>query len=329
MADVARLAGVSVPTVSRVVNGYTHVTPHVRERVEAAMAQLRYRPNAAARALVTNRSRHIGVITYAMSVTSPSLALFGVSEEARTYGYSTNLVTLDDVRAPSIREAFAHLARDAVDGVVMLAPMVEAAVALEGLELPMPVVSFEQGSTAGNNHSVTLDEVLAGHLATRHLLDLGHSTVSLVRGPDGWMATESREAGWRRELTVAGRPVQPPAQTADWSARSGYRAAQRLAADPEVTAILVSSDSMCLGVYRALDEAGRRVPDDVSVVSFDDAPEAPYYMPALTTVRLDFAAAGRAALRRLLQVLDEDPTGALEPPAPSLVLRESSGPPPG
>jgi DNA-binding LacI/PurR family transcriptional regulator len=132
MADVARLAGVSVPTVSRVVNGYTHVTPHVRERVEAAMAQLRYRPNAAARALVTNRSRHIGVITYAMSVTSPSLALFGVSEEARTYGYSTNLVTLDDVRAPSIREAFAHLARDAVDGVVMLAPMVEAAVALEG-----------------------------------------------------------------------------------------------------------------------------------------------------------------------------------------------------
>ena len=148
MADVARLAGVSVPTVSRVVNGYTHVTPQVRERVEAAMAQLRYRPNAAARALVTNRSRHIGVITYAMSVTSPSLALFGVSEEARTYGYSTNLVTLDDVRAPSIRDALAHLARDAVDGVVMLAPMVGAAVALEGLELPMPVVSFADDPTA-------------------------------------------------------------------------------------------------------------------------------------------------------------------------------------
>ncbi|GAB2473878.1 LacI family DNA-binding transcriptional regulator [Promicromonospora xylanilytica] len=327
MADVARLAGVSVPTVSRVVNGYPHVTPQVRARVEAAMEQLRYRPNSVARALATHRTMHLGVVTYALSVTSPSQALFGVSEEARAHGYSTNLVTLDTVSPTSIRTALAHLARDAVDGVVILAPMTSTTAALEGLALPMPVVSFAQGSAA-TPLSVALDEVLAAHVATRHLLELGHRTVSLVRGPDDWMATEARETGWRRELTVAGRPVPEPIPCPDWSAGAGYRAGQAIAADPDVTAVLASNDQMALGVYRALAEAGRRVPEDVSVVGFDDSPEAPYYLPALTTVRLDFAAAGRVTLRRLLTELGVAQQGSLKPPVPQLVVRESTAPPP-
>jgi DNA-binding LacI/PurR family transcriptional regulator len=327
MADVARLAGVSVPTVSRVVNDYPHVTPEMRARVETAMEQLRFRPNSVARALATHRTMHLGVVTYALSVTSPSQALFGVSEEARAHGYSTNLVTLEDVSPGSMRTALAHLARDAVDGVVILAPMTDTAAALDGLALPMPVVSFTQGTSAGPR-SVAMDEVLAAHMATRHLLELGHRTVSLVRGPDGWMATEARETGWRRELTVAGRPVPEPLRCADWSAGAGYRAAQAVAADPDVTAVLASNDQMALGVYRALAEAGRRVPEDVSVVGFDDSPEAPYYLPALTTVRLDFAAAGRVTLRRLLAELDVAPQGSLAPPAPELVVRESTAPPP-
>lgn len=327
MADVARLAGVSVPTVSRVVNGYPHVTPQVRARVEDAMAELKFRPNSVARALATHRTMHLGVVTYALSVTSPSQALFGVSEEARRHGYSTNLVTLDDVSADSMRKALTQLARDAVDGVVILAPMTDTAASLEGLALPMPVLSFAQGS-ATTQLAVALDEVLAAHMATRHLLELGHRTVSLVRGPDGWMATEARETGWRRELTMAGRPVPEPLRCADWSAGAGYEAARAVAADPEVTAVLASNDQMALGVYRALAEAGRRVPEDVSVVGFDDCPEAPYYLPALTTVRLDFAAAGRVTLRRLLASLDVTSDGSLEPPVPELVVRGSTAPPP-
>jgi DNA-binding LacI/PurR family transcriptional regulator len=327
MADVARLAGVSVPTVSRVVNDYPHVTPQLRARVEAAMEQLRYRPNSVARALVTHRTMHLGVVTYALSVTSPSQALFGVSEEARAHGFSTNLVTLDDVSPSTMRTALAHLARDAVDGVVILAPMTDTTAALKGLELPMPVVSFAQG-TASTPQSVAMDEVLAAHVAPRHLLDLGHRTVSLIRGPDGWMATEARETGWRRELTVAGRPVPEPLPCTDWSAAAGYRAGLAIAADPGVTAVLASHDQMALGVYRARAEAGRQVPDDVSVVGFDDCPEAPYYLPALTTVRLDFASAGRAVLRTLLATLGVAPQGSLEPPAPELVVRESTARPP-
>lgn len=326
MADVARLAGVSVPTVSRVVNNYPHVTPEMRARVEAAMEQLRFRPNSVARALVTHRTMHLGVVTYALSVTSPSQALFGVSEEARAHGYSTNLVTLDDVSPGSMRTALATLARDAVDGVVILAPMTDTANALDGLALPMPTVSFTQGTSAGPR-SVAMDEVLAAHMGTRHLLELGHRTVSLVRGPDRWMATEARESGWRRELTVAGRPVPEPLRCDDWSAGAGYRAAQAVAADPDVTAVLASNDQMALGVYRAIAEAGRRIPEDVSVVGFDDSPEAPYYLPALTSVRLDFADAGRVTLRRLLAELGVAPQGSLAPPVPELVVRESTAPP--
>ena len=343
MADVARLAGVSVPTVSRVVNGYTHVTPEVRERVQQAIAQLRYRPNSVARALVTNRTKRLGVITYALSVTSPSLALLGVSEEARAAGYSTNLVTLDSVSADSVRSALGHLADDAVDGVILLAPMVETAHSLAGLELPMPVVSFEQGAT-GADAAVALDEVLAAQLGTRHLLELGHDTVHFVRGPDGWMATEAREQGWRRELTIAGRHAPEPIPCADWGVASGYRAGQRLATTAGVTAALVANDTMCLGVYKALAEAGLRVPHDVSVVGFDDAPESAYYLPPLTTLRLDFEAAGRSALRRLLRMLGEEVgdgsggedggegegdggTDAVDPPAPELVVRSSTAPP--
>jgi len=327
MADVARLAGVSVQTVSRVVNGYPHVRAPVRQRVNEAIAQLRYRPNTVARALATSRSMHLGVITYALSVTSPSRALFGVSEEARSFGYSTDLVTLDDVSTGSLRAALAILAEDAVDGVVLLAPMVGAARALGGLELPMPVVSFEQGGS-GAHHAVALDEVYAAQLATRYLLELGHRTVHLVRGPDAWMATEARETGWRRELALAGRPAPEPVRCADWGVASGYRAGLELAGRGDVTAALVSNDAMSLGVYKALAESGLRVPDDVSVVGFDDVPEAAYYMPPLTTVRLDFVAAGRSALRRLLQVLGVDVPGAVGPPLPELVVRESAGPPP-
>ncbi len=326
MADVARLAGVSVVTVSRVVNGYPHVKPELRERVQQAMAQLRYRPNTVARALVTNRTMHLGVVTYALSVTSPSMALLGVSEEARSFGYSTNLVSLDDVSIASLRTALTHLQNDAVDGVVLLAPMVDAPRALAGLDLPMPVVSFEQGAT-GADRAVALDEVDAARAATRHLLDLGHETVHLIRGPDGWMATEAREAGWRRELGLAGRPAPEPEPSPDWSVASGYRAGAELARRPGVTAVLISNDAMCLGAYKAFAEAGLRVPDDISVVGFDDVPEAPYYAPPLTTVHLDFAAAGRTALRRLLRILGVDAPGPEAPPRPELVVRSSTASP--
>ncbi|TDE09672.1 LacI family DNA-binding transcriptional regulator [Jiangella asiatica] len=326
MADVARLAGVSVITVSRVINDYPHVTPAVRQRVREAIAQLRYRPNTMARALVTNRSMHLGVITYALSVTSPSLALFGVSEEARAFGYSTNLVTLDDVSASSLQTALQHLADDAVDGAVLLAPMVDAPRALQATQAPMPVVSFEQGTT-GSRDAVTLDEEFAAQLTTRHLLELGHHTVHFIRGPDGWMATEARETGWRRELALAGRRPPAPAPCADWGVASGYQAARSLLERGGVSAILVSNDAMCLGVYTALHEAGLTVPGDVSVVGFDDVPEAAYYQPPLTTVRLDFAAAGQAALRRLLGLLGVDAAGSVEAPTPTLVVRSSTAPP--
>lgn len=165
------------------------------------------------------------------------------------------------------------------------------------------------------------------------------------------MATEAREQGWRRELTMAGCHAPEPIPCEDWSVASGYRAGQRLATTPGATAVLVSNDAMCLGVYKALAEAGLRVPEDISVVGFDDAPESAYYLPPLTTLRLDFEAAGRSALRRLLTMLGEDldrggdaggggggdagsgdadgSGDAVDPPAPELIVRASTAPPRG
>jgi DNA-binding LacI/PurR family transcriptional regulator len=326
MVDVAKLAGVSQQTVSRVVNGHSNVSQEIRDRVEAAMAQLRYRRNSAARALATNRSMNLGVLSYGLSVHGPALALFGIAEEARRNGYSTSLVSIAEIDQVAIRAGLDSLVEDGVDAIVVLAPMTAAAEVLQRLDTDVPVVRFEQGSPAGLA-TISIDETLGAQLATRHLLDLGHQSVHFVGGPVGWMASEARRRGWRTELALTGRTIPAVFESEDWSAKSGYRAGLDIAADRSITAVLAINDVMALGVMKALHDRGVSVPGDVSVVGFDDRDESAFFQPALTTVRLDFTEVGRRAVESVLRALRGETLAPIPLIQPALKVRESTSPP--
>jgi DNA-binding LacI/PurR family transcriptional regulator len=185
-----------------------------------------------------------------------------------------------------------------VDGVLAIAPKVAATSAVWDLPPGFPVVAVEAG-TLDEIPVVAVDQHEGARLATEHLLGLGHATVHHLAGPAEWQEAELRLEGWRGALDAAGARGRSPLR-GDWSPRSGYELGQRMAELPDLTAVFVANDQMALGLIRALHEHGRRVPEDVSIVGFDDIPEAEYFLPPLTTVRQDFNEMGRLALHCLL-----------------------------
>lgn len=326
MIDVARLAGVSQQTVSRVLNGSTNVRPEIRQSVEEAIRKLRYRRNTAARALVTTRSMTLGVICYGLDYYGPSLALLGIEESARKAGYATTLVTVSDTQLNSMSAAMNHLIVNSVDGVIVFAPIKGAQGVVAALSDGVPVVSFEPAAEHGTA-SIALDEELGARLATRHLLDLGHETVWQVCGDPAWVGTDARIRGWQSELSAAKR-VAPEPIGGDWTSASGYVAGLEIVKNPDITAVFVANDYMAMGVLSALREHGVRCPDEVSVVGFDEVPDSRYYQPALTTVRMDFREVGRKCVERLLELVGGAETSQLAKIQPELVVRDSAAPPP-
>lgn len=323
MDDVALLAQVSAQTVSRVINGHPHVKPETRARVLAAIRALRYQPNAAARTLVTQRSRMIGLVTFG---TTPVTLLYAMEGAANPAGYQVGIVGCPRTDEPSIRAALARLHEQAVEGILLVSPAAAAWRVLHEAAPQVPAVVAGVGPGEGFP-TVAVDNALGARLATRHLLDLGHHTVHHLRGPADDPEAEERCAGWQATLEAAGRPVPAPIP-GDASARSGYAAGLRLAADPTVTAIFCGTDHMAVGVLRALSEAGRHVPRDVSVVGFGDVPEAAYLRPPLTSVWQDLAAVGRDSVALLLAQID---SRAREPVRrrcpPRLIVRGSTAAP--
>ncbi len=325
MHDVAQLAGVSQQTVSRVINGGERVKQETVERVERAIELLGFKPNAAARALKTSRSMRLGVVSFGTTLFGPSTILFGIIEAARSHNYYTTLVSLEDNDLRSLRESVELLREENVDGIVVLAPIAGAAAMAELMVDKVPMVLFEPGLDNGTT-SVWVDEVEGARLATRHLVELGHRTVWHVSGPPGWLGAEARIAGWQQELAASGLPLREPI-VGDWSVASGYQAGLYLADQKDVTSVFVANDQMALGLMRALRDRGLSVPEDISVVGFDDVPEAEYFAPALTTVKLDFSEVGHRCVERLLDIIDGK---VLEPqPAvpPELKRRLSTSPP--
>ncbi|WP_407951786.1 LacI family DNA-binding transcriptional regulator [Plantactinospora veratri] len=334
MTDVARLAGVSHQTVSRVINGHPRVRPETRDRVVRAMAELSYRPNAMARALASRRSRVLGVVSFDTILFGPASTLLGIERAARAAGYGVSIVTLEKVDRRGVLSAVEALDGQGVDGVIIIAPQMAAAAALHSLPQGMAAVAVEAGQDSGLP-SVSVDQVAGARLAVQHLLELGHRTVWHVSGPSDWLEAGDRIIGWRQTLEEAGAVV-PPIISGDWSARSGYAAGAALAGNPDVTAVFVANDQMALGLLRALHERGVRVPADISVVAFDDIPEAEFMLPPLTTVRQDFDEVGRRGMATLLQLLDTPgraggPLPVLSsttPIEPTLVVRQSTAAPP-
>ncbi|UBU11084.1 LacI family DNA-binding transcriptional regulator [Nonomuraea gerenzanensis] len=302
MADVAKEAGVSHQTVSRVLNDHPNVRADTRARVEAAITRLGYRRNLVARALVTKRSRTLGVVSFDTTLYGPASTIYGIEQAARTAGYFVSIVSLKSIDADTVRDAIDYLAEQGVDGVVVVAPQRSAGRALESLPSGLPAVAVE-GTHRADVSVVCIDQMEGAKLATRHLLDQGHETVYHVSGPHDWLETEGRLEGWRAALEEAGRPVPEPL-AGDWSPRAGYEAGKSLAAMDGVTAVFAANDQMALGVLRALSEKGVRVPQQISVVGFDDIPESEFFSPPLTTVRQDFDVVGRHCIEVLLRQID-------------------------
>ncbi|MEV8146469.1 LacI family DNA-binding transcriptional regulator [Specibacter sp. NPDC078709] len=326
MRDVAAAAGVSAQTVSRVLNEHPNVQDGTRRRVLAVIDELGYRRNNTARALVTGRSKTIGVLTLATNNYARSSLALGVELGAREAGYTVNSVT-SSLSSQSVIDAVSRLVYQGVDGIIIAAPLQEAVEQVAKITARIPTVNTD-GSAGLGDRAVGVDQDIAAMVATKHLLDLGHKTVWHLAGPIEWSDASSRLNSWRRTLQEAGREV-PPELHGDWSPESGYRNGLILGRMPEVTAIFVASDEMAFGVIRALTELGRRIPEDVSVVGIDDIDLAAYSTPPLTTVRQSFEDTGRRAVHRLVaQITNPKIATTADIVAPTLVVRASTAPPP-
>ena len=326
MSDVAQLAGVSHQTVSRVLHDSPHVRGGTRERVLAAIRQLDYRPNSLAQALATGRSKTLGVVSFDTTLYGPASTLFGIERAAHDAGYAVSVSSLRSLNRGTVLDAIQQLRDQGVDGVAVIAPLQAGVDALRHVRSDFAVVAVEAGPDA-SIPVATVDQVAGAAAATEHLLDLGHRTVWHLAGPNDWKEAEERIEGWKSVLQAAGAPV-PALLRGDWTARSGYEIGQELLQIPELTAVLVANDQMALGLLRRLHEAGLEIPRDLSVVGFDDIPEAAYFTPPLTTIRQDFAELGRRCLQVLLLRIngERDPTRVVV--APELVVRSSTGAPP-
>jgi DNA-binding LacI/PurR family transcriptional regulator len=319
---------VSHQTVSRVINAHPSVAPHTRERVQQAIAALGYRPNLAARALVTGSTRTIGLVTVNIAQYGPAQTMIGLERAARAAGYALSVAILDEATAEAMREAVDRFVAQSVDAVVALTTYDDAAEAVSVIESPVPLVAVQVGGAEGRP-AVSVDQVAGAQAATRHLLDLGHPTVHHVPGPADSQEARGRAEGWAAELRNAGAVVPELLPRGNWTPESGHAAGRALVdrqrAGELISAVFVANDQMALGLLAALHDADLTVPGDVSVVGFDDLPEAPYFVPPLTTVRQDFAELGRRGVDLVLgrlRGLDPHP----EPVRPDLVVRSSTGP---
>jgi DNA-binding LacI/PurR family transcriptional regulator len=326
MFDVAKAAGVSHQTVSRVLNDSAAVKESTRRRVNAAIDELGYHRNLAARALATHRSKTLGVVCFDSTLYGPASMLYAIEHAARNAGYYVSVASESTIDSTTLPRALTRLTEQSVEGVVVIAPLSETRNALSGLHRELPIVAVDATGGLGMP-VVSVDQFDGARQATRHLLAQGASTVWHVTGAEGWTETDARLAGWRAELTGAACAIPEPLH-GNWSAASGYQAGITLARRTDVDAIFVGNDQMALGLLRAFAEAGRVVPDDVLVAGFDDVPEAEFYSPPLTTVRQDFATVGRSSVEMLIARIEDSDDSPIDDqpilvPA-QLVVRQST-----
>ena len=325
MQDVARHAGVSAQTVSRVANGMNNVEDATRDRVLASMRAVGYRPNSAARALKSGRFHTVGVIMFTLETLGNVRILDAIATEAAASGYSVTLMPVPDPTLGAVSGAYRRLSEQAVDGIIII---FEASL-LDRVQITLPpglpVVVIDSDAASGYA-VVDTDQALGARLATEHLLSLGHRGIWHIGGPTTSFSATHRAESWRATLGRAGI-TPPPIIHGDWSTESGYKSMLELAGEADLTAVFAANDQMALGAMKALHELGRDIPAEVSVVDFDDMDESGAFWPPLTTVHQNFREVGRVAMERLLAQIEDpiaEPTTTLIPT--ELVVRESTGP---
>ena len=298
MAEVARAAGVSQQTVSRVVNGHPNVSERTRERVLRAIRELGFRPNFAGKSLRSGRYNSIGLCLYNVDQFGNLATVKGILSAAGEMGYAVTTLEMDDRVPLSLAEATRRMMALPIDALVI--SMSIRASDFEEFQ-PQPGLSTVLLSMYEHPLCTTVDsdQYECSRLVMEHLLSRGHREIRFVSGPTYSVDSVFREKGWRDELLARGLYVSEPLR-GDWTARSGYEAGARLASDREMTAVYAANDQMAVGVIEALRNAGRRVPEDVSVVGVDDSLAETLPFSSLTTVRFDLFERGRRAFEQAL-----------------------------
>lgn len=326
ITDVARVAGVSYQTVSRVINASSDVSAETRARVLKIIDEVGYRRNKTATALVTSRSTVIGIVTDGSPRYGPVATLLALEAAARKAGYGTTVRTLEEPYEASVQPAMDDLEDAGVDGVLVIAPRLALATAIRRARVLVPVEMIAAGfSSTPRVLAYSEDQELGARMATQHLINLGHEDIAHIAGSMGWFDGRARKRGWDAALRAAGLP-RGLCVEGDWSPGRAYETGLRLVRDGLPTAIFAASDHTALGLIRAFLENGIRVPDDVSVVGYDDIEGSDFFFPPLTTVRQDFAALARGSIDVLIGSIegrDADRT----PHPPALVVRDSTAVP--
>lgn len=327
--DVAREAGVSYQTVSRVINHHPNVSPETRERVQKAIDALGYRPNKVAKSLVAKQSNTLGLLTFGMNQYGPAQMVLNIERAAKDLGYDLIFSNVNEPTVEQIHKAIDSLSGRQVDGILSIAPV--AGITYQDManfcqEIPLVQIDPQMGLTIP---SVVVDQRYGSKLITEYLIGLGHRNIAEISGPLNWFGAIARHQQWEESLRAAGLSADATVE-GDWTGASGYHGVHRLRSFvAHFTAIVVGNDQMAVGAIYALYEAGLRVPEDVSVVGFDDIPEAAFFRPALTTVRQDFNQLGDIGVRYLLERIQFPETPPMQHVLyPKLVVRQSAAPPP-
>jgi DNA-binding LacI/PurR family transcriptional regulator len=325
--DVAQHAGVSYQTVSRVINDHPSVSPATRARVQAAIHKLDYHPSSAAQLLAAKRSGVIGVVTYGLMHFGPAKMLASLDDAARSLGYTVSNMNIGAFVPKEIGRAIQQLRRQKVEGIIVFAPTLEVSPSeIETLcgEVPLVITDTEPSPA---RYVTNMDHFTGTRVAAQHLLALGHRRIGFINGPQSWYASMIRRQGWLSALNQAG--LEPSAEyEGDWNARSGHKATNEfLERDLGITAILAANDQMALGALHALHQRNLELPREMSVIGYDDIPEAEFFEPALTTVRHEFGQLAQKALEQLMSRIEgRDKTNELVVIVPNLIMRDSTGP---
>jgi LacI family transcriptional regulator len=333
LQDVARHAGVSSKTVSRVVNNQGEVSEATRQRVRAAIEQLGYRPNYLARSLVHHYTNTLAVVASDLEFYGPSRILTGIEYQTYELGYALFFNLLPHSRQASIISLLDSLAIRQVDGILWAVPEFgdnHAWITPEILQNLPPIVFLSMAPVDGLSWVAVDNRTGAAEIA-RHLIEIGRRQIAIITGPMDWWESRERFAGFKNALEEAGLGLDPRLVVAgDWTTAGGQTGMQQLLAqNVPVDAVFAANDQMALGALGAAHQLNRKIPEDIAVAGFDNIPEAAYYWPPLTTVRQPLYQAGCTAVEILHALIKaQQGQGSHPPQVPllntELIIREST-----
>ncbi|MFM7013837.1 MAG: LacI family DNA-binding transcriptional regulator [Actinomycetota bacterium] len=323
--DVARSAGVSHQTVSRVINGHTSIRPETKERVITAMQDLGYRPNLAARALASSKTHMLGILSSDTDFTGPASMVHYMEVAARAQGYFAVSVGIDANSESSVLSGVEHLLKLGVEGLAVVTPQLHAVELVRNVATGIPVVTLDSMYRM-DELAVSVDNFAGGSSATQFLIQLGHRNICHISGPKDWFESTARAAGYTSTMLNAN--LLPQVVEGDWEIGTGYRIGKELDLDSRgITAVFVANDRMALGLMHAMRERGISIPERLSVIGFDDLEESAYSAPPLTTLKQDFKELGLRAMKLLLDELDARPHKTPARLVPKLIIRGTTAPP--